>query len=140
MANGIDSISHKMALNCHGNTVAVLGCGLGKIALNGNLELYKGILNGNGTIITEYPPELPPKPQNYPLRNRIISGLADGILIIEGKNRSGTGITGRLGLKQGKKVFCIPHNIEDNYRSNSKSFNKKRGKTCNKTRRYYRRI
>ncbi len=78
--------------------------------------LYKAILEHNGTIITEFSPQIVAKPKNFPLRNRIISALSDGILIIEGKYRSGTGITGRLGLEQGKKVFCIAHSQEDSYR------------------------
>lgn len=96
--------------------MAILGFGLNKIALNSNLTLYKAILDQGGTVITEFAPEIAAKPKNFPLRNRIISALSDGILIIEGKYRSGTGITGRLGLEHNKKVFCIAHSLEDPYR------------------------
>lgn len=115
MALGIDSVAHTTCLQNGGKTIAVLGSGLNHIYPKENYKLYKNILETGGTIITEYPPEVLPHPKNFPLRNRIVSGLSDGILVIEGKHRSGTTITGRYGLKQQKEVFCIPHGISNSY-------------------------
>lgn len=112
---GIDSIAHTTCLENGGKTIAVIGSGLNNIYPKENYELYKKILETGGTIVTEYPPETMPNPKNFPLRNRIVSGLSDGILVIEGKGRSGTTITGKYGLKQGKEVFCIPHGISNSY-------------------------
>lgn len=112
---GIDSIAHTTCIQNGGKTIAVIGSGLNNIYPKENYELYKNILEAGGTIITEYPPEMPPISKNFPLRNRIVSGLSDAILVIEGKGRSGTTITGKYGLKQGKEVFCIPHGISNSY-------------------------
>lgn len=112
---GIDSIAHTTCIQNGGKTIAVIGSGLNNIYPKENYELYKNILEAGGTIVTEYPPEMPPIPKNFPLRNRIVSGLSDAILVIEGKGRSGTTITGKYGLKQGKDVFCIPHGISNSY-------------------------
>lgn len=115
MAIGIDSVAHTTCVQNGGKTIAVIGSGLNNIYPKENYELYKKILETGGTIVTEYSPETKANPKNFPLRNRIVSGLADGILVIEGKYRSGTTITGKYGLKQGKEVFCIPHGISNSY-------------------------
>lgn len=115
MAVGIDSIAHTTCLKNGGKTIAVLGSGLKNIYPKENDKLYKEIIETGGTIVTEYPPETKPTPKTFPLRNRIISGLSEGILVIEGKYRSGTTITGRHGIKQEKEVFCIPHGISNSY-------------------------
>lgn len=115
MAVGIDSIAHTTCLQNGGKTIAVLGSGLNNIYPKENYKLYKDILETGGTIVTEYSPEIPPKPKNFPLRNRIVSGLCEGIIVIEGKGRSGTTITGKYGIEQGKEVFCIPHGINNSY-------------------------
>lgn len=112
---GIDSEAHNCCIENGGKTIAVLGSGLNNIYPKENYELYKKILKSGGTVITEYSPETPPINTNFPKRNRIISGLSDGILVIEGKYRSGTTITGQYGLKQGKELFCIPHGISNSY-------------------------
>lgn len=112
---GIDSVAHESCIQNGGKTIAVLGSGLNNIYPKENYELYKKILKSGGTVITEYPPEVQPVSTNFPKRNRIISGLSDGILVIEGKYRSGTTITGKRGIEQGKEVFCIPHGISNNY-------------------------
>lgn len=112
---GIDSVAHESCIQYGGKTIAVLGSGLNNIYPKENYELYKRILESGGTIITEYPPEVLPTSKNFPKRNRIISGLSDGILVIEGKYRSGTTITGKYGLQQEKEVFCIPHGISNTY-------------------------
>lgn len=89
-------------------------------------------MESGGTIVTEYSPDVPPTSANFPKRNRIISGLSDGILVIEGKYRSGTTITGKNGLQQGKEVFCIPHGISNNYGAGPNELIKKGAKlvTC----------
>lgn len=99
---GIDSIAHETCIENGGKTIAVLGSGLNNIYPKENYELYKRILKSGGTIITEYSPETPPITTNFPKRNRIISGLSDGILVVEGKYRSGTTITGKYRIKTRK--------------------------------------
>lgn len=96
---GIDSAAHECCIENGGKTIAVLGSGLNHIYPEENYELYKKILASGGTIMTEYSPEEPPVTKNFPKRNRIISGLSDGILVIEGKGRSGTTITGKCRIK-----------------------------------------
>lgn len=115
LAIGIDTIAHKSCIQYGGKTIAVIGSGLKHIYPEENYELYKNILESGGTVITEYSPEELPDSKNFPARNRIVSALSEGILVVEGKYRSGTTITGKYGLKQGKEVFCIPHGIENNY-------------------------
>lgn len=108
---GIDSVAHEAAQNCRGKTIAVVGCGLENIYPEENRELFHSIIKNGGCIISEYEPETPVDMKNFPKRNRIVSGLADGILVVEAGHRSGSTITGRLGLEQGKKVFCLPRDI-----------------------------
>lgn len=112
---GIDSVAHETCIKNGGKTIAVLGSGLNNIYPKENYNLYKKILETGGTVITEYSPEVQPMSKNFPKRNRIISGLSDGILVIEGKYRSGTTITGKYGIEQGKEIFCIPHGISNTY-------------------------
>lgn len=100
---GIDTIAHETCIENGGKTIAVLGSGLNNIYPKENYELYKKILKSGGTIITEYSPEEPPQTINFPKRNRIISGLSEGILVIEGKYRSGTTITGKYRAKTRKR-------------------------------------
>ena len=80
-----------------------------------NKNLFQKIVDSNGAIISEYPPEEKVNSKNFPKRNRIISALSDGILVIEGKYGSGTGITAKLGILQNKPIFCIPHSIHNQY-------------------------
>ena len=110
-ARGIDTYSHKGAIGAKGNTIAVLGCGLDVVYPPENYELYKHILINNGAIITEYPLGSKPEKYHFPARNRIISGLSDGVLVVEAKKRSGTLITVEHALEQGKNVYAIPGNI-----------------------------
>lgn len=91
-----------------GKTIAVLGCGLDVIYPIENLELYKEIIKNGGAIITEYPLGTQPLKQHFPARNRIISGLSDGVLVVEAKERSGTMITVEHALEQGKDVYAVP--------------------------------
>lgn len=111
LARGIDAYAHMGALKAKGKTIAVLGCGLDVIYPEGNLRLYQEILRNSGAIITEYPIGTKPEKHHFPARNRIISGLSDGVLVVEAKRRSGTSITVNYALEQGKDVFAIPGNI-----------------------------
>lgn len=111
LAKGIDSISHKATVNKKGKTIAVIGSGLDKLYPMENLNLVKEIIKNDGAIITEYPIGTNPEKINFPARNRIISGLSDGVLVVEAKKKSGTMITVDFALDQGKQVFSIPGNI-----------------------------
>ena len=111
MARGIDTYSHIGALKAKGKTIAVLGCGLDVIYPPENLKLYKSIIENDGAVITEYPLGIKPEKYHFPARNRIISGLSDGVLVIEAKKKSGTLITVDFELEKGKDVYAIPGNI-----------------------------
>ncbi len=112
LAIGIDSVSHMSAMNNIGKTIAVLGAGFNNIYPKENRELFNKILENNGCIISEYPPEEKVNTKNFPRRNEIISALALGVLVIEAGHRSGSTITANLAFKQRKKVFAIPSNID----------------------------
>lgn len=107
MAMGIDAIAHEETLNNNGNTIGVLGTGIDKIYPRSNYRLFE-IMASRGTIVSEFPLGEGPKSYNFPRRNRIISGLADGLIIVEAKEKSGTLITANHALEQGKDVFAIP--------------------------------
>ena len=111
MAVGIDSFAHKGALRVGGKTIAVLGSGFNYIYPEENQELFKQIIENDGAVITEYEPDVKPNSENFPKRNRIVSGLSKGVLVIEAVYRSGTSITAKLAKQQGRKVFCIPSNL-----------------------------
>ena len=119
-AKGIDTYSHKGAVSAKGKTIAVLGCGLDIIYPPENIELYKQILLQGGAIISEYPLGSKPEKHNFPERNRIISGLSSGVLVIEAKKKSGTMITVDFALEQGREVYAVPGNIssENSYGTN----------------------
>ena len=108
LARGIDTYAHLGAVKANGKTIAVLGSGLDKIYPAENKKLCKAIIEKGGAIITEFPMGTKPEKTNFPIRNRIISGLSDGILVIEAKEKSGTLITVGYGLEQGKEIFVIP--------------------------------
>lgn len=112
LALGIDSISHMSAMNNIGKTIAVLGAGFNNIYPKENKELFNKILENNGCVISEYPPEERVNTKNFPRRNEIITALALGVLVIEAGYRSGSTITANLAFNQGKKVFAIPSNID----------------------------
>ena len=111
LARGIDTYAHLGAVKANGKTIAVLGSGLKHIYPAENKELCSEIIKKGGAIITEYEPYTRPLPMNFPPRNRIISGLSNGVLVIEAKQKSGTLITVDHALEQGKDVFVIPGNI-----------------------------
>ena len=111
MAKGIDSYAHIGAIMAKGITIAVLGCGLDIIYPRENIKLYNDILENNGAIISEYIIGTKPEKMNFPARNRIVSALSDGVLVVEARKRSGTLITVDFALEQGKDVYAIPGNI-----------------------------
>ena len=113
LARGIDTVAHAGSYNQVGKTIAVLGCGFNKIYPPENLDLYKKILDNNGLVLSEYSPDTEAQSSNFINRNRIISGLALGILVVEAKSKSGTGKTAKIAKKQGKAVFALPHEIDD---------------------------
>lgn len=113
LAKGIDKYSHIGALEAKGNTIAVIGNGLDNIYPYENKELSELILKNKGLIITEYIIGTPPDRINFPARNRIISGLADGIVVVEAKEKSGSLITADFGIEHGKDIFAVPGNINN---------------------------
>lgn len=112
MARGIDGISQEAALLAGGTTTAVLGSGVDVCYPRQNKSLYEKILE-QGCILSAYPPGTLPKSQNFPPRNRIVSGLADVLVVIEARNKSGTLITVDMALEQGKEVYVVPGRITD---------------------------
>lgn len=114
LARGIDAYSHWGVVRERGKAIAVLGSGLNNIYPKENIELYKEIIKNGGAIITEYEPSAKPEKIHFPARNRIISALSDGILVVEASIKSGTLITVDFGLEHGKDIFCIPGNITSN--------------------------
>ena len=115
LALGIDTTAHKFSCNQKGKTIAVLGSGLNKIFPPKNIDLYKKILENDGLIISEYAPDAEPSSSSFPKRNRIISGLSLGILVVEAKYRSGTSITAAYAREQNKPIFAVPHEIDNPY-------------------------
>lgn len=112
LARGIDSIAHEGCLAAGGKTIAVLGCGLDNIYPPENTALFEEIINSGGLAISEYAPGMPPLPHNFPARNRIISGISSGVLVVEAARRSGSLITAAYALEQGREVFAVPGNID----------------------------
>lgn len=112
LAEGIDTYAHFGAKSERGKTIAVLGSGFNNIYPKQNLQLYNEILEEGGCIISEYEPKEEAKSENFPMRNRIISGLAMGVLIVEARYRSGSAITARYANMQRKEVFCVPRDID----------------------------
>ncbi|MEA3362954.1 MAG: DNA-processing protein DprA [Thermodesulfobacteriota bacterium] len=120
LARGVDSAAHRGALDAEGATIAVLGCGIDRIYPPENSKLFHEIERTNA-IITEYPPETPPLAGHFPGRNRIISGLSRGVLIVEAAEKSGSLITGDFALEQGRELFAIPGALQN---PNSKGTNR----------------
>ena len=112
LAKGIDSHAHIGSLNVqNGKTIAVLGSGIKVIYPKENIELARQIVRKGGCIISEYPPDETPNKSNFPERNRIISGLSKGVVIVEASEKSGALITADFALEQGREVFAVPGNI-----------------------------
>jgi DNA processing protein len=110
LARGIDASAHKGALSAGGDTVAVLGCGVDIVYPQENRKVYSEIA-AKGLIVSEFPMGSVAFPQNFPIRNRIISGISVGVLVVEGAQYSGSAITAKLAMDQGREVFAVPGNI-----------------------------
>ena len=111
LARGIDTSSHRGALAAKGKTIAVLGTGIDVMYPKENTRLTEQMLALGGALITEFPVGTSPAPQNFPIRNRIISGMAAGVLVVEAAEYSGTRITSRCALEQNRDVYAVPGNV-----------------------------
>ncbi len=111
MARGIDTCAHEGALKGGGRTIAVLGCGADVVYPPENADLYERILDKGGSIVSEYRPGTQPLAQNFPARNRIISGMSVGVLLVEGDMKSGGMITAGYAADQGRDLFAVPGSI-----------------------------
>ncbi len=110
-ASGIDTLALEGVLEVDGSPVAVLGCGVDVVYPRNNKDLFRRI-EEKGCLISEYPPETPALSWNFPRRNRIISGLSDGVLVVEAPEKSGALITAERAMEQGRELFVIPGNID----------------------------
>lgn len=115
MALGTDTIAHETALSYNEKTIAVLGSGLNNIFPKENIKLFNEIIEKNGLIITEYEKDVCANKETFPQRNRIVSAISEGVLVIEAGYRSGTSITANYAKQQEKLVFAIPGKIDNTY-------------------------
>ena len=111
LARGIDTAAHRGAMRGHGKTVAVMGTGIDAVYPKENAGLVREILESGGAVVSQFPLGTPPLKDNFPYRNRIISGLSLGVLIVEASERSGSLITARLAMEQNREVMAVPGNI-----------------------------
>ena len=111
LARGIDTSAHKGAIAGKGKTIAVLGTGIDGVYPKENVRLTHEILDSGGALVTQFPLGTPPLKDNFPYRNRIISGLSHGVLLVEASERSGSLITARLAMEQNREVMAVPGNI-----------------------------
>lgn len=111
LAKGIDTVAHQNSKQEKGRTIAVLGCGFNHVYPKENEELFNEIIEDGGCIVSQYSPNTDINLKEVPFRNRIISALSDGVLIVEARYRSGSGVTAKYAFEQNKKVFCLPNQI-----------------------------
>ena len=112
-ARGIDTHGHEGLLASLGYGIVVMGCGLDIVYPRENTKLFDRILQNNGLILSEYPPGTPPSAKHFPARNRIISGLSRGVIVVEAKGSSGSLITADMAVSEGRDVFVVPCNLLD---------------------------
>ena len=112
LATGVDGIAHEVALDNNGKTIAVLGSGHNYVNPVCHIDLYNRILDNGGLIISEYPPEFNATKFSFPERNRLISGISKGVLVVEAGEKSGSLITANFALEQGRDVFAVPGNLD----------------------------
>lgn len=111
LARGIDTAAHEGSLAIQGRAIAVLGTGIDVVYPKENEGLYGRIVKQGGAIVSENPPDVPPLPRNFPVRNRIIAGISWGTVVVEADGRSGSLVTARFTLETGRELFAVPHNI-----------------------------
>jgi DNA processing protein len=127
MARGIDTVAHIEALKAGGRSIAVLGCGIDSPYPPENIKLFNS-LSENGCVISEFPFGTPPNRENFPKRNRLISGLSFGVVVAEAAKNSGSLITANCALDQGREVFAVPGNITSRHSEGTNSLIKKGAK------------
>ncbi len=132
LARGVDRIAHETTINSKGLTIAVLGCGLDIVYPPEHADLEEKIIESGGMIIGEFPLGTPPNPENFPLRNRIISGLSLGVVITEAAEKSGSLITASCAAEQGREVFAVPGPITSPLSSGNSELLKKGAKVVTK--------
>jgi len=113
IAKGVDSVAHKTCLDSNGQTIAVLGSGINIVYPDKNKWLYQQIIKKSGLIISEFPPNTPPKAANFPQRNRIVAGLSKVVIVTQAKIKSGSLITARLAADMGIDVVAVPGPIDN---------------------------